>query len=37
MCYMGGPRDRADLEADLAEELEDPFADEYNLWTVEEK
>ena len=34
---MGGSRDRAKLEAILEEELKDPFADEYNLWSVEEK
>lgn len=35
--YMGGPRDRAKVEAILEEELKDPFADEYNPWSVEEK
>ena len=33
--YMGGPRDRARLEAASAEELEDPSADRYNLWPAE--
>ena len=35
--YMGGPRDRAKLEAIFEEEVKDPCADEYNLWPVEEK
>jgi len=35
--YMGGPRDRAKLEANFAEEVKNPFADEYNLWPVEEQ
>jgi len=34
---MGGPRERSKLEAIFEEEIKDPFADEYNLWTVEEK
>lgn len=35
--YMGGPRDRAQLEAIFEETAQDPFADRYDLWPVEEK
>jgi ribosomal-protein-alanine N-acetyltransferase len=34
--YMGGPRDREKLKTILDEELQNPFAECYNLWTVEE-
>lgn len=34
--HLGGPRERAKLEPLFAEELQDPFAEEYDLWPVEE-
>lgn len=34
--FMGGPRDRDDLKTILEGELQDPFAERYNLWPVEE-
>jgi RimJ/RimL family protein N-acetyltransferase len=35
--YMGGPRDRAELEAIFEEDTQDPFTEQYDLWPVEEK
>ena len=35
--HMGGPRDRAKLEKIFEEEVKNPFAEQYDLWPVEEK
>jgi len=35
--YMGGPRDREQMRKDVAENLDDPFIEEYDLWPVIEK
>lgn len=35
--YLGGPRDRAQMLEDIAENLDDPFIEEYDLWPVIEK
>ena len=35
--YLGGPRDKAQMLKDIAENLDDPFIEEYGLWPVIEK
>lgn len=35
--FMGGARDRAELESGFAQDVKDPFAEQYDLWPVIEK
>ena len=35
--YMGGPRNRQQLEADFAKEAAGPLAEEYDLWPLADK
>ena len=35
--YLGGPRDRTKIKTIFEEDVKDPFAEQYDLWTVEEK
>jgi len=35
--YMGGPRDRSQLESGLTKEAAEPFAEQYDLWPLVEK
>ena len=35
--HLGGPRDRGKLEKIFEEEVKNPFAEQYDLWPVEEK
>jgi len=35
--HLGGPRERAKLEPLFAQDVQDPFAEEYDLWPVEER
>jgi RimJ/RimL family protein N-acetyltransferase len=35
--YMGGPRDRENLQTVFEEDAKDPFAEEFDLWPVVEK
>jgi ribosomal-protein-alanine N-acetyltransferase len=35
--YMGGPRDQTKLLDDFKDAVKDPFAEDYNLWPVEDK
>jgi ribosomal-protein-alanine N-acetyltransferase len=35
--YLGGPRERTGLQAELEKSVQDPFAERYDLWAVVEK